>query len=190
MDRQIKKKKWTAQRIALGIGALAFLAFSIYSIVVSGRQSTLNVNREKITVSDVTRGVFDEFIVVTGVVQPLKIYQLDAIEGGYVVQKYLDGGASVKQGDLILRLENQRLTLEYVNREKGGVHGRKIVLKAYDDGYDPAAAVKKEFSIPDEAEVVALLAIGKAKPPDKPYGGRFELSRIMYAEKYGEAWKG
>jgi HlyD family secretion protein len=42
---------------------------------------------------------------------------LDAIEGGYVAEKYLDGGASVKQGDLILKLENQRLTLDYVNRE-------------------------------------------------------------------------
>ena len=50
--------------------------------------------------------------------------------------------------------------------------------------------MKKEFSIPDEAEVVALLAIGKAKPPDKPYGGRFELSRIVFSEKYGEGWKG
>ncbi len=57
------------------------------------------------------------------------------------------------------------------------------------EGFD-AAAVKKEFAIPDEAEVVALLAIGKAKPPDKPYGGRFELSRFVYAEKYGEGWKG
>ena len=56
------------------------------------------------------------------------------------------------------------------------------------EGFD-AAAVKKEFAIPDEAEVVALLAIGRAKPPDKPYGGRFELGRIVYAEKYGEGWK-
>lgn len=117
MDRPIKKKTWTPQRIGLGVGILAFLAFSVYSIVLAGRHSTLNVDREKITVSDVTRGVFDEFIVVTGVVQPLKTYQLDAIEGGYVVQKYLDGGATVKQGDLILRLENQRLTLDFVNRE-------------------------------------------------------------------------
>ena len=56
------------------------------------------------------------------------------------------------------------------------------------EGFD-AAAVKREFAIPAEAEVVALLAIGKAKPPDKPYGGRFELSRIVFAEKYGEGWK-
>lgn len=117
MDRAIKKKKWTPQRIGLGIAVLAFAGFSIYSIALAGRQSSLNVNREKITVSKVERGVFDEFIVVTGVVQPLKTYQLDAIEGGYVAQKLLDGGATVRQGDLILKLENQRLTMDFVNRE-------------------------------------------------------------------------
>ena len=117
MDRPIQKKKWTPQRIGIGIGVLAFAAFSIYSLVWSGRHSSLNVSREKITVSKVERGVFDEFIVVTGVVQPLKTYQLDAIEGGYVAQKLLDGGATVKKGDLILKLENQRLMMDFVNRE-------------------------------------------------------------------------
>ncbi len=117
MDRAIKKKTWTPQRIAIGIGALAFVAFSVYSLMLAGRHSSLNVDREKITISKVEKGVFDEFIVVTGVVQPLKTYQLDAIEGGYVAQKLLDGGASVKKGDLILKLENQRLMLDFVNRE-------------------------------------------------------------------------
>ena len=55
------------------------------------------------------------------------------------------------------------------------------------EGFD-AAAVKREFGIPEEGEVVALLAIGRAAPPDKPYTGRFELERIAYAEKYGEPW--
>ena len=51
------------------------------------------------------------------------------------------------------------------------------------EGFDPAA-VKREFGIPDEAEVCALLAIGRAAPPDKPYTGRFELDRLVYHEKY------
>jgi HlyD family secretion protein len=88
MDKQIKKKTFTPQRIFMAIAGLAFLAFSVYSITVAGNHSSLNVNKDKITISEVSKGVFDEFIVVTGVVQPLKTYQLDAIEGGYVVQKW------------------------------------------------------------------------------------------------------
>lgn len=117
MDRQIKKKWWTWQRVLLGLGALAFAAFSVYAFGFSNRHRTLNVNKERLTISNVTLGEFDEFIVVTGAVQPLKTYQLDAVEGGYVSQKVVEGGAQVRQGDLILKLQNQRLTLDFMNRE-------------------------------------------------------------------------
>ena len=56
------------------------------------------------------------------------------------------------------------------------------------EGFD-AAGVKREFAVPAEGEVVALLAIGRAKEPDKPYTGRFPLSRIVFAESFGEAWE-
>ncbi len=56
------------------------------------------------------------------------------------------------------------------------------------EGFD-AAGVKREFGLPDEAEVVALLAIGRAEQPDKPYTGRFALDRVVYQDKYGETWK-
>jgi nitroreductase len=56
------------------------------------------------------------------------------------------------------------------------------------EGFD-AAGVKREFAIPEEGEVVCLLAIGRAAEPDKPYTGRFPLSRIVYAERFGEPWK-
>lgn len=57
------------------------------------------------------------------------------------------------------------------------------------EGFD-AAAIKREFNLPGEAEVVALLAIGRAKDPDKAYPGRFPLERLVYSERYGEAWEG
>ncbi|MDQ6633010.1 MAG: nitroreductase family protein, partial [Verrucomicrobiota bacterium] len=56
------------------------------------------------------------------------------------------------------------------------------------EGFEPDK-VKKEFAIPEEAEVIALLAIGKAKEPDKGYPGRFPLERIAFAEKYGMSLK-
>ncbi len=55
------------------------------------------------------------------------------------------------------------------------------------EGFD-AAAVKREFNIPDEAEVCAILAIGRAQDPDKAYPGRFALDRIVFSERYGAAW--
>jgi nitroreductase len=56
------------------------------------------------------------------------------------------------------------------------------------EGFDPEA-VKREFSIPAEEEVVALLAIGRAQDLDKPYPGRFPLEKIVFSERYGEAWR-
>jgi nitroreductase len=69
-----------------------------------------------------------------------------------------------------------------------------LVAEAY--GFDTApmegfdgAGVKGEFGLPEEAEVVALLAIGRAASPDKAYPGRFELERIVFSERYGQPWK-
>jgi nitroreductase len=57
------------------------------------------------------------------------------------------------------------------------------------EGFDPEA-VKREFGIPEEEEVVALLAIGHAEQPDKAYPGRFPLEQIVYSERYGGApWR-
>lgn len=55
------------------------------------------------------------------------------------------------------------------------------------EGFDPEA-VKREFGLPAEAEVVALLAMGFAKPPDKMYGGRLALSELVHVERYGQPW--
>ena len=53
------------------------------------------------------------------------------------------------------------------------------------EGFDPDA-VRREFSIPAEAEVVGLLAIGRARPPLKQYPGRFALERLIHYERFQE----
>jgi nitroreductase len=55
------------------------------------------------------------------------------------------------------------------------------------EGFD-AAGVREAFGVPEEAEVCALLAIGRAAPPEKPYPGRLPLNRIAYSERYGVKW--
>lgn len=117
MDKKIEKKFWTVKRIvAIGAGILV-VSLLVYQLAFADKRTKLNVDKEKLTVSEVTQGIFDEFIVVSGVVQPIKTYRIDAIEGGYVKEKVIDGGNTVKVGDVILKLENNRLQMEFVQQE-------------------------------------------------------------------------
>ncbi|GAB3943967.1 efflux RND transporter periplasmic adaptor subunit [Spirosoma harenae] len=117
MDRVLPKRFWTTQRIAIFGGGALLIGLLAYTFVFADRRSKLNVEKDKITVSDVTTGPFEDFIAVTGVVQPLKTIRLDAIEGGYVTQKLVEGGNMVKQGEVLLKLENQSLKLSFLQSE-------------------------------------------------------------------------
>jgi HlyD family secretion protein len=117
MDVIKPKKFWTKQKISLAIFAVLFLSLVSYLIFFSDKRSKLNVDAEKITISNVKEGNFDEFIIVQGAVQPLKTIRLDAIVGGYVTQKLVDGGTKVEKGQIILRLENQQLKLNFLQSE-------------------------------------------------------------------------
>ncbi|MBE9460913.1 efflux RND transporter periplasmic adaptor subunit [Dyadobacter subterraneus] len=117
MDKVKPKKFWNSRRIGIIAGSVLLVSFLVYQFFFADKRSKLNVQQDKLTISTVKTGVFDEFIVVTGVVQPLKTIQLDAIEGGYVTQKLIEGGNMVKQGDILLRLENQSLKLSFLQSE-------------------------------------------------------------------------
>jgi HlyD family secretion protein len=117
MDKKIEKKFWSLKRVGWIAGSALLGSFLIYQLAFADKRSKLNVDKEKVTISTVTQGVFDEFIAVSGVVQPIKTYRIDAIEGGYVKEKVIEGGSTVKEGDIILRLENNRLQMEFVQQE-------------------------------------------------------------------------
>ena len=117
MDKIIPKKFWTKQRIILVAIGTCLVAFIAYLLIFSDKRSKLNVDAEKITISEVKEGNFDEFIIVQGAVQPLKTIRLDAIVGGYVTEKLVEGGNKVNKGDIILRLENQSLKLNFLQSE-------------------------------------------------------------------------
>jgi HlyD family secretion protein len=117
MDKLKPKKFWNSRRISFTTGGILLLSLLVYQFFFRDNRSKLNVDRDKQTVSIVSQGKFDEFIVVTGVVQPLKTIQLDAIVGGYVTEKLIEGGNMVKQGDVLLKLENQNLKLSFLQSE-------------------------------------------------------------------------
>ncbi len=117
MDRVIKKKKWSKKRIltiSAIVGVIALIGLSYY--FTSGK-SRLNVDAERITISDVKNGSFQEFIPVNGIVLPVTTIYLDAIEGGRVEEKYVEDGAILKKNQPILRLTNTDLELSLINQE-------------------------------------------------------------------------
>jgi len=117
VDRVIAKKKWSKKRILTiaGIaGLVALIAGAVYS--TSGK-SKLNVETDRITISEVTKGPFQESIPVNGAVLPQTSIYLDAIEGGRVEERYVDDGTIMKKGDSILRLSNTDLELSLVSQE-------------------------------------------------------------------------
>lgn len=117
MDKKIKKKKWTVGKISsISFGAL-FVSFVLYNFIFADKGSKLNVSAEKINISDVRKGQFREFIPVDGTVMPIKTIRLDAIEGGNVEKKFLEGGEMVTKGDTILKLANNNLVQNFVREE-------------------------------------------------------------------------
>lgn len=117
MDRKIEKKKWPPKKIALYIGSFSIILLLIFQIFFSDKSSRLNVNQERLVVSTVNYGEFQEFIPVIGTVIPIKTIYLDAVEGGTVEQIYLEAGSFVKKGDPILKLANTKLLLDIMYRE-------------------------------------------------------------------------
>ena len=117
MDRKIEKKKWPPKRIA-GLAAVGlFVILVLYVFLFRLSKSTLNVKAERITISTVTRGPFQEFIPIMGNVLPINTFYLNAVEGGRVEEIYLEAGTFVKEGDGILRLANTNLLLDIMWRE-------------------------------------------------------------------------
>jgi len=117
MDVILKKKKWTPKKIMMLVGAGLLAVLILTSYLSTSGAAKLNVDTQRITISEVSKGNFQEFIPIDGVVLPIKTIYLDATEGGTVQNILVEDGATLNQGQPILQLANTDLQLEMVNRE-------------------------------------------------------------------------
>ena len=117
MDRKIEKKFWSTKRLLTIGGAVAIVGLIGGSYYATSGKSRLNVDTERITISEIKKGAFQETIPVNGTVLPQTTIYLDALEGGRVEQKFVEDGASMKKDQPILRLSNTDLELSLANQE-------------------------------------------------------------------------
>ena len=116
MDRQIEKKSFL-RRYAWYIAVAAALAALLVWIVLGTTANTTTVDASDITISDVTRGKFDDYVRLNGQVLPIQVVQISPEEGGIVREKVVEEGTRVRKGDVILRLSNSNLDLQILNAE-------------------------------------------------------------------------
>ncbi len=117
MDRPVARKISLTRWIGYGVaGVLALVSVLWLADMLLGGRS-LSVNAQRISVSPVTVGTFEDFIPLRGRLVPRSTVYLDAIEGGRVEEVLVEDGALVEAGDLIAVLSNTNLQLEVLGRE-------------------------------------------------------------------------
>jgi HlyD family secretion protein len=117
MDKVIEKKKGIRPKhIIWGVGVLV-IGFLLYKVMFAETGSTFRAEKDKLTISNVEDGLFNDYITVIGQVEPITTIYLDAIEGGQVEERFIEEGTMVEKGDVILRLENRQLYQTILNSE-------------------------------------------------------------------------
>ncbi|MBW8324909.1 MAG: efflux RND transporter periplasmic adaptor subunit [Prolixibacteraceae bacterium] len=117
MDKVIEKKKGIRPKHIIWAAGVLIIGFLLYKVVFAETGSTFRAEKEKLTISTVEDGLFNDYITVIGQVEPITTIYLDAIEGGQVEERFIEEGTMVKKGDVILRLENRQLYQTILNSE-------------------------------------------------------------------------
>ena len=120
MDKIIEKKTgwrvaFTKKALPWWLGAL-LLVFVIY-LIARPNNKTLRFDKDTVTISSAVKGEFNDYIRISGRVQPMTTIQLSPQEGGIVEKILIEEGSPVKAGDAILILNNDNLDLQILNSE-------------------------------------------------------------------------
>jgi HlyD family secretion protein len=117
MDRVIVKSGLPIRKILVVVAALVFVVFAVWFFVNQQGGRSLVIDNNRISISPVITGTFEDFIPVRSRVTPRKTVYLDAVEGGQIQRRLVEDGANVTAGELIVVLSNTSLQLDVTRNE-------------------------------------------------------------------------
>lgn len=117
MDRILPKKKGLQKKHIIYIAIGLAMILLIYMAFFTDRTSTYKVDKDKLIIETIIRDQFNDYITVTGTVEPISTIFLDAQEGGRVEEILIEEGSMVKKGEIILKLSNPDLHLAILDSE-------------------------------------------------------------------------
>jgi HlyD family secretion protein len=121
MDAPVVRRAWSRpKKISVIVAAfivLVALATLGRTYVAQLSANAQSIEAERITISTVATGIFEDFIPLRGIVSPLNTVYLDAVEGGRVEKKLVEDGAMVSAGQPLAVLTNSQLQLDVIRSE-------------------------------------------------------------------------
>lgn len=117
MDRKILKPSRSFKKVKWASVIVAFIVVVVYFQSTSNTGKAMKVDSQRIAISAVTSGIFEDFIPIRARVIPAKTVYLDAIEGGRVERILVEDGVNLNAGDLIVELSNASLQLSVLGNE-------------------------------------------------------------------------
>lgn len=169
MDIKLEKKKGLRPRhygyIALGIMVL----FAGWKLLFGSSASTFRTEKDRLTISRIAAGKFDDYISINGNVAPIATIYMDAYEGGRVAEKLIEEGTMVKKGDIILKLENMNLYEQILASESN------LALKQND-----LRSTRLTF---DARQVEGRRSLATASTDLQRLKRNFEQNEVLYADE-------
>ena len=120
MDIKLEKKRGLKALFRMKnmpyFGAAALVVFIVW-LALRDNKSTLRVDAATMSVAVVEHGEFNDYVRLTGSVQPMTTVQLSPLESGVVERIVAEEGTSVKRGDVILEMSNNSLSMQILQSE-------------------------------------------------------------------------
>lgn len=117
MDTILEKKKGIKKKHIPYILLGAFVLIALIWMIFGNHASKYNVDKDKITIQEVSFGEFNDYIRVNGQVQPINTIFLSTMENGMVAEKIAEEGTMVEKGDVIIKMTNPMLNLSILDSE-------------------------------------------------------------------------
>ncbi|MCJ8155031.1 HlyD family efflux transporter periplasmic adaptor subunit [Chryseobacterium sp. SSA4.19] len=117
MDTKIVKKKSKIKLISIIV--ISAVAVSVFGWYFLNQKKTYNVKAEDITIDEVTKGKFEDMLMVTAQTQSLNSSLVNVLEGGAVKEVFAEDGQMLMKGQPIARVYNPNTEFNYLNQETG-----------------------------------------------------------------------
>lgn len=117
MDTKIIKKNSKLKLILIII--VSVLAVSVFGWYFLNQKKTFNVKLEDIQTDEVTKGKFEDMLMVTAQTQSLNSSLVNVLEGGAVKEIFAEDGQMLTKGQPIARVYNPNTEFNYLNQETG-----------------------------------------------------------------------